>query len=568
MLSGNSRALQCWTLLLILSGALGAKILGIFPTPGRSHYILESTLMRALSDAGHQVTIVSPFHEPYQSAGNGSYRQIVLTGVAEAQKERRRGINLFERASMNPLSAIYVMNKIGLKQTESTLQHAAFQALIHSGERFDAVVVGQFMNDALKGMAHHFGGHLILFSSVGTSTWVSKLINEFLSKIGKKFQNSNRAQSDPVGFARHSRQMSQQPAARRHAPDKERTSRVNHLVGNPSMPSYTPEMILSYPASMTYWQRATNALVNALYNANQHLVFYPRQNALLRQYVPNAVDLSDALFNVSLVLMNTHESIAFPTSAVPCMKHIGGFHVKAPAPLPNELQAFLDQAAEGVVYFSLGSNVNTSHLPAPMRQAILEVLAQRPQRILLKFDEPPATPLPANVMQRAWFPQQDVLAHPNVRLFITHGGFASTIETVHYGVPIIAIPIFGDQRMNAIYAETKGFGRILPWQSINVASFGRMVAEVLGNPRYREAARRKSQLLRDREVAPLATAVYWIEYVLRHNGAPHLRVASLELAWYQYYLLDVYLPIVLLPVVVWQVLRRLMPRRGQKIKTS
>ncbi|XP_019754233.2 UDP-glucosyltransferase 2 [Dendroctonus ponderosae] len=514
MLSGNSRALQCWTLLLILSGALGAKILGIFPTPGRSHYILESTLMRALSDAGHQVTIVSPFHEPYQSAGNGSYRQIVLTGVAEAQKERRRGINLFERASMNPLSAIYVMNKIGLKQTESTLQHAAFQALIHSGERFDAVVVGQFMNDALKGMAHHFGGHLILFSSVGTSTW------------------------------------------------------VNHLVGNPSMPSYTPEMILSYPASMTYWQRATNALVNALYNANQHLVFYPRQNALLRQYVPNAVDLSDALFNVSLVLMNTHESIAFPTSAVPCMKHIGGFHVKAPAPLPNELQAFLDQAAEGVVYFSLGSNVNTSHLPAPMRQAILEVLAQRPQRILLKFDEPPATPLPANVMQRAWFPQQDVLAHPNVRLFITHGGFASTIETVHYGVPIIAIPIFGDQRMNAIYAETKGFGRILPWQSINVASFGRMVAEVLGNPRYREAARRKSQLLRDREVAPLATAVYWIEYVLRHNGAPHLRVASLELAWYQYYLLDVYLPIVLLPVVVWQVLRRLMPRRGQKIKTS
>lgn len=69
--------------------------------------------------------------------------------------------------------AVYIMNKIGLKQTESTLSHENFQKLIHSGEKFDAVIVGQFMNDALKGMAHHFGGHLILFSSVGTSTWVS-----------------------------------------------------------------------------------------------------------------------------------------------------------------------------------------------------------------------------------------------------------------------------------------------------------------------------------------------------------------------------------------------------------
>lgn len=64
----------------------GAKILGIFPTPGKSHYILESTLMKALVDAGHDVTIVSPFYEKYNSTGNGTYRQIVLTGLAEAQK--------------------------------------------------------------------------------------------------------------------------------------------------------------------------------------------------------------------------------------------------------------------------------------------------------------------------------------------------------------------------------------------------------------------------------------------------------------------------------------------------
>ena len=34
-------------------------------------------------------------------------------------------------------------------------------------------------------------------------------------------------------------------------------------------------------------------------------------------------------------------------------------------------------------------------------------------------------------------------------------------------------------------------------------------------------------------------AVYWIEYVLKYDGAPHLRPASLDLSWYQVYLLDV-----------------------------
>jgi glucuronosyltransferase len=34
-------------------------------------------------------------------------------------------------------------------------------------------------------------------------------------------------------------------------------------------------------------------------------------------------------------------------------------------------------------------------------------------------------------------------------------------------------------------------------------------------------------------------AVYWTEYVIRYEGAPHLRSAILYRAWYQYYLLDV-----------------------------
>jgi glucuronosyltransferase len=57
--------------------------------------------------------------------------------------------------------------------------------------------------------------------------------------------------------------------------------------------------------------------------------------------------------------------------------------------------------------------------------------------------------------------------------------------------------------------------------------------------RYRENAQRLSRIYRDQPFTPLQKAVYWTEYVIRHKGAPHLRSAVLDLAWYQYFLLDV-----------------------------
>lgn len=40
-------------------------------------------------------------------------------------------------------------------------------------------------------------------------------------------------------------------------------------------------------------------------------------------------------------------------------------------------------------------------------------------------------------------------------------------------------------------------------------------------------------------MSALDKAVYWVEYVIRHKGAYHLRSAAVDLKWYQYYLLDV-----------------------------
>jgi len=57
--------------------------------------------------------------------------------------------------------------------------------------------------------------------------------------------------------------------------------------------------------------------------------------------------------------------------------------------------------------------------------------------------------------------------------------------------------------------------------------------------RYTENAKIASERFKDRPMTPAQTVDYWTSYVIRHKGAPHLKSHALNLAWYQYYSLDV-----------------------------
>lgn len=51
-------------------------------------------------------------------------------------------------------------------------------------------------------------------------------------------------------------------------------------------------------------------------------------------------------------------------------------------------------------------------------------------------------------------------------------------------------------------------------------------------------------------MSAMETAVYWIEYVIRHKGAPHLRPYSVNLTWYQYYMYDIMFISIILVLIV------------------
>ncbi|GFG31351.1 hypothetical protein Cfor_12920 [Coptotermes formosanus] len=204
-----------------------------------------------------------------------------------------------------------------------------------------------------------------------------------------------------------------------------------------------------------------------------------------------------------------------------------------------DLQKFLDESPDGVIYFSMGSNLRSSNMKNATKEAFLEAFSKLKQRVLWKWEADSLPGQPSNVKLGKWLPQSDILAHPNVRLFITQGGLLSTQEAIDRGVPIVGIPIHADQRYNLARVVSFGIGIQLDFENITTESVMWALNEVLNNQSYRKNVQRISRIYRDQPLTPLQQAVYWTEYVIRHTGAPHLRSAALDLAWYQYFLLDV-----------------------------
>ena len=65
-----------------------------------------------------------------------------------------------------------------------------------------------------------------------------------------------------------------------------------------------------------------------------------------------------------------------------------------------------------------------------------------------------------------------------------------------------------------------------------------------------------SEIQRDHLHQPLDRAVYWIEYAIRHKGAPHLRTASRKLNFFQKDHVDVHLLIFLTIFLIFYIIIR------------
>ncbi|VDP15102.1 unnamed protein product [Soboliphyme baturini] len=72
------------------------------------------------------------------------------------------------------------------------------------------------------------------------------------------------------------------------------------------------------------------------------------------------------------------------------------------------------------------------------------------------------TTFTSNVISVDWMPLTQMLGHPSVTLFVSHGGIRSLLEAVGHAVPILGIPMHGDQTYNLGRFREKGLAEVLP----------------------------------------------------------------------------------------------------------
>lgn len=313
--------------------------------------------------------------------------------------------------------------------TNFTLNHEVFQKFVYTNKvKYDVIVMEIFMNEAFLGLGPLLNAPVVGFGTFGASKW------------------------------------------------------SNDMVGNPTPMSYVPHFQVKFADKMNFFQRVANVLMYLSESAFMSLYYMSQQEKLYNDFFPDPKPSLDTLHkNVSLVLLNNHFSLHFPRPYVPNMIEVGGLQInRTPKKLPSDLQVILDNAEHGVIYFSLGTNVRAKHISADKQRHILNVFRKLKQIVLWKWDEP-LSQKPDNVYVNRWFPQDDLLAHLNVKLFITHGGLLSITETIYHGVPVIGIPLFADQHLNMAKAENAGYAITILLKDLNEAKLSTAITEILTN---------------------------------------------------------------------------------------
>jgi glucuronosyltransferase len=205
----------------------------------------------------------------------------------------------------------------------------------------------------------------------------------------------------------------------------------------------------------------------------------------LRKYFPsnNYVSYDEALRRLSLILLNQHFTQNGPRAMVPASLEVSGLHVSKPAPLPEPIRKWMDEAKHGVIFVCFGTNAKSSMFPKEKIDIFMKAFSTLKERVIFKWESDELDGKPDNVMIGKWLPQNDILAHKRTKLFISHAGMGSLVEAKNYGVPIMAIPIFGDQYMNAKSVVKENWGILVNFDNLQLETFIESLQEMLNNPK-------------------------------------------------------------------------------------
>ncbi|XP_017775529.1 PREDICTED: UDP-glucuronosyltransferase 2B10-like isoform X2 [Nicrophorus vespilloides] len=462
-----------------------ARILGVFPIPSHSHQIVFFPIMKELANRGHEVVVITtdPVKEEIKN-----FKQIDVSYAYEIWNNIHNFTKIINETNKNPFKmmnkCMYMLNDIAIY----ILEHPEVHKLINDkNEHFDLLML-EFMLPTFLAFKHRFNCPMIGLTSMDSPYY-------------------------------------------------------GHMaVGNPVHAVIYPDSFLPFQTNkMNFFERLQSFISIQIAIIYNEVIGKPMEEKIVAKIFgsdyPSQTDLTNA---IDMLFINVNYIFHTVRPLTPATVTIGPFiQMKPPKDLPKDLKLFLDEAKEGVIYFSLGSNVKSKYIPEETREVIMKSFAKLPYKILWKFESENLPGKPDNVKIVKWTPQRDVLSHKNIKLFISQCGLQSLEESLYNYVPILGLPFFGDQTGNAFKLESNGLGLFLDYNELTVEKFTFSINEIINNPKYKNKVKEMTNLIQDQPMSGLDRAVWWTEYVLRNKGAQHLKGPAANIPTYQYYYLDI-----------------------------
>ncbi|KAL4112237.1 hypothetical protein QTP88_016062 [Uroleucon formosanum] len=486
----------------------GARILAIETIVGKSHWYFMSSVLRSLTDAGHTVTVFTPFPD----GDRANYTEV------DTSRDFSLKLDLDVMQTIHDYGDPFV-----------------FMNILPGIDRFfcDAIYSNKQLTDLMAPEARD-RYDLLLIEPVFIDC-VSYLSDELRL---------------PVIYS---------------IPSPMLTAIEGRFTGHMSNPACVSNLFASHAVPSTFVERLMNT---ALLTYSMTKTRYDQLVTVFTN--PRPYDLAPTV-SPSIIFQNSHYISESPRPVTPNVVYVGGIHLKPPKTIPKDILDFIENSPQGVIFFTFGSKIKVSSLPKHIEQSFKEALANIPQRVLWKY-EGEMKDKPKNVMTRKWFPQREILLHPKVKLFISHGGMSGVYETVDGGVPVLGFPVFYDQPRNIENLVLNGMAISMNLLSITTEKLSNAISELINNEKYAKNAKIASDRFKDRPMTPQQSVVYWTEYVIRHKGASHLKSHALNLTWYQYFMLDIIAValvfVFLVTFVVFKVFRCIKTLTKYKVKTQ
>lgn len=314
-------------------------------------------------------------------------------------------------------------------------------------------------------------------------------------------------------------------------------------LGNSINPFVQPSLLAPFIEPMTFFQRLLNVFLEIMLRAYTKYIDSLQMESIREHFGEDVPDSDTTLKERSAIgIVNSHFITQGSWPLYKNVIEVGGIHIKPAKELPPDLKKFMDSHPEGVVYVSFGSAIKPSSMTPEQKNVFLDSFTTlKDVPIIWKWDDDDLTGIPENVLVQKWLPQNDLLAHPYLKVFVTHGGLGSTQEALTHAVPLVGVPINGDQMANMMRAERHGYAIPLSLTTMSKDDLVSAIHKARTDKSIQDSIQKMHELFtEDKENPPRLRAVRAVEYVIKHKGADFLKpTAVMSTPWYQLYGFDI-----------------------------